>query len=366
MEDKNCYLINPFHIKIDPMERLLLLNFEKDPDSIYLGFEPQVFDDKVHGRGHLVIGWRQDGKVDVYHQPGLTLDPGRYDITGKGLASMVSREFEQASYEVDDFGVQAHYSFHDIQDRQVKIRINEKNPKNRKPFGLLAPMGDAAENPSAIPLVLLKDFYFVRKRYTDIEISIAGKLHKPDELPLPIDGTKMLFTRYSPEPVIATLNPDFHDELKPLEIKFQENSIREGECDLELKWVEDNPYIRRITMKNHIHPLTLTFKDAFPDIKSLEIGTVMEGEFEISGHPTTGKTGGVYMVDKEREETTITMVPSKGWQPEAGKFSLRIIYALAKIFKTWPKTYKWTAHVQESGNSRFHMESRWERINLED
>ena len=61
---------NPFHIAIDPMERLLLVNFEKDPDSLYIGFEPQVFDDHINGKGHLVIGWRIDGKVDVYHEPG--------------------------------------------------------------------------------------------------------------------------------------------------------------------------------------------------------------------------------------------------------------------------------------------------------
>jgi hypothetical protein len=48
--------INPFCIDIDPMERLLLVNFEKDPDTIYIGFEPQVFDDPINGRGHLVIG----------------------------------------------------------------------------------------------------------------------------------------------------------------------------------------------------------------------------------------------------------------------------------------------------------------------
>ena len=63
---------NPFQISIDPMERLLLVNFEKDPDTFYVGFEPQVFDDNVNGRGHLIIGWRVDGKVDVYHEPGLT------------------------------------------------------------------------------------------------------------------------------------------------------------------------------------------------------------------------------------------------------------------------------------------------------
>lgn len=33
----------PFNIVVDPMQRLLLINFEKDPDRLYVGFEPQVF-----------------------------------------------------------------------------------------------------------------------------------------------------------------------------------------------------------------------------------------------------------------------------------------------------------------------------------
>lgn len=28
------HIINPFHIDIDPMERLLLINFEKDSDAL--------------------------------------------------------------------------------------------------------------------------------------------------------------------------------------------------------------------------------------------------------------------------------------------------------------------------------------------
>jgi hypothetical protein len=85
--EKSINFILPFRIDVDPMERLLLINFEKDPDSLYLGFEPQVFNDPINGSGHLVIGWRVDGKVDVYHQPGLKLDPEKYDIAGKGLAN---------------------------------------------------------------------------------------------------------------------------------------------------------------------------------------------------------------------------------------------------------------------------------------
>lgn len=54
---KKIHFLSPFSIDIEPMSRLLLVNFEKDPDTVYVGFEPQVFDDADHGKGHLVIGW---------------------------------------------------------------------------------------------------------------------------------------------------------------------------------------------------------------------------------------------------------------------------------------------------------------------
>ncbi len=106
-------------------------------------------------------------------------------------------------------GKHGNNEFKDFQNRIVEIRIHEYNRRKRKPFGLLAPMGDAAKNPPAMPSVLLYEFYFVRKRNTEFHVSIDEKTHQPDGLPVPMDWTSMYFTRYSPQPFIATLNPAF-------------------------------------------------------------------------------------------------------------------------------------------------------------
>jgi hypothetical protein len=50
MSKEKIPILNPFVIDIEPMEKLLLVNFEKDPDAFYIGFEPQVFADAVHGK----------------------------------------------------------------------------------------------------------------------------------------------------------------------------------------------------------------------------------------------------------------------------------------------------------------------------
>ena len=356
-------IINPFHIAIDPMERLLLVNFEQDPDTIYVGFEPQVFDDPINGTGHLIVGWRQDGRVDVFHQPGLRLNPAKYDIAGKGLAHMVEREMAGAAFEINNFGVQAHYEFKDIHNRTVVIHINEQNSKMRKPFGLLAPMGDAAEDPSAMPLVLLHDFYFVRKKHTSIEISIDGKQHVPDQLPVPMDYTSMYFTRYSPKPLIATLNPAFDGELEPVTIKVDTRQIRIADTVLKLNWTDDEPSLKQIRHENEVHPLDMRFEPAFPDLQTLADAARFEGKFEIEGHPSTGFIAGDYSVEKQDGLITITMIPTGGWQSRPTKFSLRFLYTVAGIFRKWPTTYEWTAHIEEKETGVTTMRSAWRRIN---
>lgn len=360
-------VITPFKIDVSPMERLLLVNFEKDPDSVYMGFEPQVFNDGVHGKGHLVIGWRLDGKVDVYHEASLSLDPETYNITGKGLGNMVETDFIKALYEVDELGVQASYEFEDLHHRMVKVILKENFTKKRKPFGLLAPMGAAAENPFSMPLVLLHDFYFVRKKSTEIHIHIGEKSHQADELPLPIDGSKMLFTRYSPKPLIVTFNPAFDGIVTSTEVEPEKGRITlpEDEVDLEIEWVDRSPRIKRIIRKNNIHPLILEFTEAFPDILGLmkedNFKTIVKGGFSIQFHPSIGSVGGEYSVEKIHDQIKITLIPSKGWHAKPTKLSLFILYNVAKIFKSWPKTYEWTALLKEDEEGRLFMQSKWKR-----
>jgi hypothetical protein len=360
--EKSINFILPFRIDVDPMERLLLINFEKDPDSLYLGFETQVFNDAINGSGHLVIGWRMDGKVDVYHQPGLKLDPEKYDIAGKGLANMVEREMKDAFYEINESGVQASYAFNDIHDRTVTLRINESHPKKRKPFGLLAPMGSVAENPSAMPLVLLHDFYFVRKKHTEALVSIAGKAHQPDELPVPMDGRKMYFMRYSPKPLIATLNPAFEGELQELRVTEGSMQMVSGHHIIELDWNNDIPVIKSVTRENETFPVQLRFEPGFPNVADLPDNYSTNGRFEIEAHPSTGRITGIYSIEKIEKEILVKMIPSGGWKPRPTKLSLRFMYRVVKTFRQWPTTYKWTAKITEVSESNYQMVSAWQRI----
>lgn len=358
---QKIHLLSPFSIDIEPMSRLLLVNFEKDPDTVYVGFEPQVFDDADHGKGHLVIGWRTDGKVDVYHELSLTLNPEKYNIAGKGLENMVPCDFENAFFEINESGVQASYIFKDVKNRRLSIKISEKNSKKRKPFGLLAPMGSVAENPSAMPLVMLRDFYFVRRAKTDFEVFIDNVQHQPDQLPVPMDWTYMYFARYSPKPLIGRLNPDFDGVISPIEVGQGIKTLKQGDYTFDFFWKNDRIAIQKISRVNDIHPVSITFEDAFPDIESISTNSAKHGKFTIEADPSIGTLPGNYSLENTNDALKIVM-RFDGWKPRPSKLSLYLIYAVAAVFKTWPATYVWTAFINKNKDGNYSMKSKWKRF----
>lgn len=360
-DNDSTHVLFPFSLEIDPMEMLLLVNFEKDPDSTYVGLEPQVFDDEINGAGHLVIGWRTDKKIDVYHQKSLHPDPAKYSIAGAGLHKMIPVDMEIAHNEVNDFGVQAHYKFKDIFDRDVEIKISENNPQKRKPFGLLAPMGDAATNPSSMPLVILHDFYFVRKSQTDVVVSIGGKLHKVDELPIPMDFQKMTFLRYSPQTLIAMLNPAHHGVIETMDLAPEQQTYEKGNCSYVFEWCNQVASIQSMRVKHKVHGLTMLFEPAFPSVNTIPPNTRYKGSFTISGHESVGTISGEYHVQSEKEFVSVRVVPSKGWKPKITKLSTWFLFTVVKVFKQWPTTYQWDAELHKNPAGAWILQSKWIR-----
>jgi hypothetical protein len=360
-DSKSGRVVFPFSIEIDPMEKLLLVNFEKDPDSIYVGFEPQVFNDAINGAGHLVIGWRKDKKIDVYHQKSLNPDSSKYNIAGAGLNRMIAVDMEKAYLEVNDFGVQAHYKFKDKSGRTVEIAISENNPRERKPFGLLAPMGDAAANPSSLPLVILQDFYFVRKNHTDIKVEINHRSHTLEDLPIRMDRQKMTFVRYSPKPLIATMNPSHNGELESFELVPGQGTFENGDHIYEIDWDNQSSSVKSFSVKNNVHPLTISFRPSFPNLNTMPGNTKHKGRFVISGHESVGTVSGEYFIQSVDGSVSVRVVPSKGWKPKATKFSTRFLFTVVRVFRKWPTTYQWDAELHENPEGIWHMESRWIR-----
>jgi hypothetical protein len=363
-------VVSPFHLDIDPMEGLLLVNFEGDPDRIYLGLEPQAFDDPIHGRGLLVLGWRVDGRVDVFHDPELRLDPETYGIAGKGLHRMEERSFAGARFELGPAGVQVDLRFQDLEGREVRLLVRESDTRPRRPFGLLAPMGSAASDPPALPLVYVHDFYFVRRAGSEVRIEIDGRTHRGDPIPLLLDGTWVHFLRYSPDPFIVTWNPAVEGIPELLEVctgaapeRFHAEA-RGVRYDLSANGGFHE--IRRMSRREGAHEVVVEFAPAFPHLLALRDGIHVSGEFRISAHPTVGTVAGRWRVTRQGRELHMEAIPSGGWTPGEVPRVVRILFRAVSLFRTWPTTYHWQGTLRlppegEEEEALLSFESAWKR-----
>jgi hypothetical protein len=363
-------VVSPFHLHTDPMAGLLLVNFEKDPDRIYVGLEPQFFDDEIHGRGLLVIGWRVDGQVDVFHDPALRLDPQTYGIAGKGLHAMEARPFAAALFELGAAGAQVDLDFRDLEGREIRLRIRETDTRPRRPFAFLAPMGGAASAPPALPLVFVHDFYFVRRAGTEVRIEIDGRTHRGDPFPLLLDGTRVHFVRYSADPFIVTLNPTPEGMADVLEVGSE---AVEGVIVAEARGVryelEGNGVfreIRRMSRREGGHEVVVEFTPALPQLLALRDEVEVSGAFRISVHPSAGTVTGKWRVTRQHRELRLEAIPDGGWTPGEAPRMARLLFRAASMFRTWPTTYVWRATLQlpridQETLGSLPMQSVWER-----
>jgi hypothetical protein len=363
-------VISPFHLHVDPMKALLLVNFEKDPDRIYLGLEPQAFDDDIHGRGLLVIGWRVDGQVDVFHEPGLRLDPQTYGIAGKGLHRMVERSFLDTRFELLPAGAQIQLGFRDLEGREVRLHIRETDTRPRRPFALLAPMGGAASDPPALPLVFVHEFYFVRHAGSEVRIEIDGRQHRADAIPLVLDGARAHFLRYSADPFIVTWNPDAGATAHILEVEAEPVDgtflAEAGGVRYELEANGEFREIRRMSRRERHHEVSVEFAPAFPQLLALRDGVELAGTFRISTDPAAGTVTGRWRVARQGEQLRMEAVPEGGWTPGEAPRMARLLYRVVSTFRSWPSTYIWRGSLRlppadVAVEGALHFESSWER-----
>lgn len=364
-------VVSPFHLHTDPMAGLLLINFERDPDRIYLGFEPQAFDDAIHGRGMLVLGWRVDGQVDVFHDPELRLDPQTYGIAGKGLHRMVERSFAEARFELGPAGAQLDVGFDDLEGRDVQLLVRETDTRPRRSFGFLAPMGSAAADPPALPLVFVNDFYFVRRAGSEVRIEIDGRSHRADPIPLLLDGTRVHFLRYSADPFVVTWNPDSEGTVDIVDV---DSKAAPGILQAEARGVKyelsangDFREIQRMTRREGGHEVTVEFAPAIPHLMALREGARVSGAFRISANLPVGMVTGRWSVARTDRVIHLEAIPAGGWTPGEAPRTVRALFRAVSMFRTWPTTYIWrgTLPLAPSGHDAdgpISFPSAWERI----
>jgi hypothetical protein len=102
-------LVCPFDLQLWTVDRML--NFEITDDPDYAGLELQLFDDPAHGKGMAVlVRRRENGRFDIYRQPGLTLDPEIAQVGGE-LGAWTEAAIDPARFDIGPDGVDVDVGF---------------------------------------------------------------------------------------------------------------------------------------------------------------------------------------------------------------------------------------------------------------
>jgi len=349
---------SPFSLSIDDMEHLILINFEKDPDEFYNTFELQQARDINGERSYLVIAYRKDGSTDVYHQSSFPFGSQSSILND---VNFYVRPIENAKFEVTADHLEVHFAFEDKTHREIKVTVKETNRHKKNPFFLLAPIGVLPQKPMSLPVYSLYEMSFKKQKYSTIVIEIDKVKHKPDTFPLPIDCAKNYFTRYSAETFNVDLNKNFHGSLLPLNPGKNNNIENKG---INYKLIDNDGHyeIKGMYAKSKKHQINIDFSPPIPDIICLKDEVIVDGNFIITTDKSTGSISGAYHLQRLKNEIELQLRPNKGWQPNEGRWILKILFLTVKVFKEWPKSYVWNAKIKLDESEQPIMESSWKRI----
>lgn len=346
----SCRLMLPIRVGLDPMEKLLFATFKGDPE--FEGFEPQVFDDAVNGRGMRVLRYRKDGRVDVYWQPGVHVDRRTF-VVGAGLGDFAEAIIEPARFEITERGVDLHLAFTDAQNRKIELRIRE-NAAGKRGFPLLAPVGADIKKPLQLFLVYMPEIDLVRRAGSLVEGRIGDRALCPASLPILLRGHRVLFIRYVARPIIGTLNPTMS---RPVIVELPVP----GSVEIEGMTVVANAdgSVTRISAGQEPRRVEVDFLPGFPNLLGLPDGGSASGRWaiRIAGVPITG---GSYQASRQGSHVALDLDVTEPWKPSGLPLSIEIFTRVVSKFRTWPCTYRWRGTV-ELGEAPA-MSGGWERV----
>jgi hypothetical protein len=339
-------LLCPFELQVWTVDRML--NFEITDDPVYEGLELQVFDDPAHGRGMIVLlKRRQDGRFDIYRQPGLQLDPEIAQVGGE-LGEWVETDIDPARLEITPGGVDVEVGFTDRQGRPIHVRLDDRNGRRRHPGTLLAPVGSTLDRPTALCLFLMGGCDLLRKTGRAFQIRIGGRQATTGSLPAGWLHRRRL-VKYTADPSVVVLNRA-HDGPVPAVDPAEPNGV-------ELS--QGATGIAALAAEGGGHRARLALAPALPDLAQLPPGVAMEGTWRLGIDHDPAVVAGTWTVERHDDHVDLVVDVTRGWQPSGLPLLMGIVTKVAPVFRTWPATYRWSARVTLGDPPT--MSSRWER-----
>jgi len=328
---------SPFNININPMDRLMLIDFEGD--SLYETIELQVYND-FRGKGATVILYGKNGENDVYYTDSVFVN---------------SRLFKGHIYEnkeikyflnVSNNCLEANVELKDKFGRNISAIIKEGQNTNN-PSSFLAPIGGIIKTFSFFPLFYMEKFNFVIHAGTIITIKIDNNILKPKKIPILLNGSFVYLSRYSNEPVISSINDKYDGDLKPM-VPTQKDRFIDGNMTYEITLNNSHYEIKRAVCSNSRNKVAISFSPAIPDLINLKQNITLNGKFSMETDSVTGIVAGVYQISRTTDKIEITMNPTKAYSPMTGAL--------------WVLSYKWNANITISSSGSVNMNSKWDYI----
>ena len=339
-------ILSPFNISFEPIDRLLLINFEED--ILYYGIELQVLH-KADEFYPLVIMYRKDNLIDLYYTNETAILERKKNITDLlNNTSFNHLETIDYKFDIDEMGLNAYLFLKDKLENKIEFKIKENTP-DRELTAILAPISAVSKNPQHFPIVYLNKFSMVIKKDTDIFVKINEDLKKTAELPFKIDKQNYFLARYSLDPINCNWNRSYTGNLNPILINTYKNDIIKNDLSYEI--LNNNGYfeIKKVMGVDELkHSISFEFSPAIPNLLSLKSGIEIKGKFSLIIGEKKGIFAGIYHIYRKKEQIIISIQPTKGWQPFPGKL--------------WLKMYKWAANIEILEDFEFKIHSNWTRM----
>jgi len=335
-------------VRIDPMERLFLVNFAGDPT--YEGVEIQRFPGAGEGDGVRVLLWRPD-RVDVYDPPSRIFDEVLDRRTMEALLSPRAVTLQRASFDhrfrVTEHGLDAAVRIRDRDGREIDVEVVET--RGTPSIGaLIAPLGASSSSPDFLPLFFLDEFALVKRSGTEVRVSVDGQERELAKMTRLMKGPAAFFTRYSNRVVIAHWNERRDVLLEPIRLSVGTERVTVGRLEWVIQWNERRAEIRSVVAREGDSVMTFHFSPALPEVQALRPGSRVEGRFVIDVNNVAGVVAGEYAVERVVGTARLVIQPLKAWQPPIVRGA------------PWVASYRYEAEVDLQSDLP-RLRSRWIR-----
>ena len=287
-------LLCPFDLQVWTLDRML--NFEITDDPDYEGLELQVFDDPAHGRGMAVLlRRRSDGHIDIYRQPGLTLDPEIAQVGGE-LGEWRETAIDPARFDISPDGVDVDVRLTDMAGRVIEVRIDDRDGRRRHRGTLLAPVGAVVEDPASLPLFVMGGCDLVRRSGPVCDLRIDDRPLATGRLPGGWLHRRRLI-KYTADPMVVICN-QAHDG-PPATI----DPRAPGEVELAPR----SGGIAALRARSGGHRARLELAPALPDVARLRPQMTVEGTWQLGIDDNPAVVGGFWTVYRRQDRVELVL-----------------------------------------------------------